>query len=147
MPERTPYLRTLLLLRTEWLEQTVYERAEANGYQNMTPALVRLFGHMGRRPVSTSEVARQMAVSKQAVHQLANEAVRRGLVEMVPSATDGRVKLLQFTAKGWQMSDMAAAELQRIESEIAGRIGRPALEELRRILALQWPGDPDGDAR
>lgn len=121
----------------------MFERAAANGYENMTPALVRLFGHMGGRPVSTSEVARRMAVSKQAVHQLANEAVRRGLIEMVPSERDGRVKLLRFTQKGWEMSDSAAAEIQRIEAEIARCIGRDSMEELRRILALAWPGDHD----
>lgn len=128
-------------MRSAWLEQTMFERASANGYGHLTPALVRLFGHMGRRPVSTSEVARRMAVSKQAVHQLAGQAVQRGLVEMVPSESDRRVKLLQFTPKGWQMSDTAATELQRVEAGIAACIGRPALEELRRLLALPWPGD------
>jgi DNA-binding MarR family transcriptional regulator len=141
MAPRKPFLRSLLRWRADWVEQQVYERAAANGYPNMTPGLVRLFGHMGGRPTSTSEIARRMSVSKQAVHQLANEAVRRGLVELIPSEHDGRVKLLRFTAQGWEMSSTAVIELSRIESEIEACIGAGALEELRRILALEWPGD------
>lgn len=141
MSPRKPHLRALLQLRAEWLEEQVFQRAAANGYAQLTPAMVRMFGHMGGRPIGVSELARRLAVSKQAVHQVANEVVRMGLVELIPSEQDGRVKLLRFTQRGWAMSDRAAEELQRIEAEIADKIGRDAMEELRRLLALEWPGD------
>lgn len=136
-----PYLRSLLLARSEWMEERVFAGAAQHGYGHLTPAMVRLFGHMGRTPVGVSEIARRMAVSRQAVHQLAVEAARLGLVELVPSEHDGRVKLLRFTREGWAMSDSAARELERIEAALAQRIGEDGVETLRRLLALAWPGD------
>ena len=135
------FLRSLLLTRSEWMEERVFAGAAKHGYGHLTPAMVRLFGHMGRTPVGISEIARRMAVSRQAAHQLANEAAKLGLLELVPSEYDRRVKLLRFTSQGWAMSDSAARELERIEAELARHIGAGDLETLRRILAQSWPGD------
>ncbi len=146
MQHGRPYLRSLLLARSEWMEERVFAGAAKHGYGHLTPAVVRLFGHMGRTPVGISEIARRMAVSRQAVHQLANEAARLGLVELVPSEHDGRVRLLRFTPQGWAMSDSAARELDRIEAELARRIGAEDVDSLRRILAKAWPGDPSATA-
>lgn len=145
MAEHPPYLRTLLRARTDWIEQRMLEGAARNGYGHLTPAMVRLFGHMSGRPLGISTLARRLAVSKQAVHQLATEGARLGLLEFVPSEQDGRVKLVRFTEKGWAMSDSASAELQRIEDELAATLGREDMAALRRILARPWPGDAPVD--
>jgi DNA-binding MarR family transcriptional regulator len=142
MPRHTPYLRNLLIARTEWMEERVMEGARRLGYDRITPAMSRLFAHLGRRAVGVSELARQMAISRQAVHQLALEAQSLGLVELVESTEDRRVKLLRFTSAGWVMSDHAAQALEEIEAELARRIGSHDLEALRRILAKDWAGEP-----
>lgn len=141
MSDRKPFLRTLLQHRSDWIEQQVFERAAANGYGALTPAMVRLFGHMGGRPIGVSDLARRLAITKQAVHQMALVAIEMGLIELIPSETDGRVKLLRFTQKGWDMSDLAAAELTRIEAELVDSLGEADVLELRRILSKAWPGD------
>lgn len=113
--------------------------ARRNGYGFVTPAMNRLFAHMGRRPVGLSELARRLAVSRQAVHKLACEAAEHGLVEFVESETDGRVKLLRFTREGWAMSANATQELRRIEQELVDALGEDDVNELRRILTRAWP--------
>ena len=124
-------LRHLLLSRYEWVEQRMLARAARNGYGEVTAAQVGL-----------SELARRLGVSRQAVHQLAREAAALNLVEFVPSETDGRVKLLRFTQRGWAMSDSAAEEIEAIEAEIAQQIGAPALQTLRELLSQPWgPGE------
>lgn len=145
MRQPKPLLRTLLRARAEWFEDRVVARAEQNGYGHLTPAMVRLLGYLGGRPIGLSELARRMAISRQAVHQVATEAVRLGLVEMVASERDGRVKLLQFTQRGWEMSDAAVRELRRMEAEVAALIGDKNLETLRRLLAKSWPEDEGAD--
>ncbi len=135
-------LRHLLLSRYEWVEQRMLARAARNGYGEVTAAMSRLFTHLGGRPVGLSELARRLGVSRQAVHQLAREAAALNLVEFVPSETDGRVKLLRFTQRGWAMSDSAAEEIAAIEAEIAQQIGAPALQTLRELLSQPWgPGE------
>jgi DNA-binding MarR family transcriptional regulator len=136
-----PYLRTLLLRRSEWMESRVLEAAGRNGYGAVTPAMNRLFGHMRSKPVGISDLARQLGVSRQAVHEVVRQAEELGLVELVSSDEDARVKLVRFTKAGWAMSDSAARELQAIERELADLIGERDLETLRRILGRAWSED------
>lgn len=131
-------LRHLLLMRSEWMEARVMDMARRNGYQQVTASMNRLFAHLGGRPVGLSELARRLGITRQAVHKVAAEAERLSLVEFVPSERDGRVKLLRFTQKGWDMSEQAARDFAEIEAELAERIGAPTLEALRAALALPW---------
>ena len=132
-------LRHLLMARSDWMEQRVMEMAEHNGYPHVTTAMNRLFAHLGGRPLGLSELARRLSVSRQAVHKLAIESERLGLVEFIPSEVDGRVKLLRFTQKGWHMSQLAAASFLEIEQKLSTTIGIKNLEDLRRILSMTWP--------
>lgn len=115
--------------------------ARRNGYGEVTTAMNRMFAHLGGRPIGLSELARVLVVTRQAVHQLANEAALLDLVEFIPSENDGRVKLLRFTQKGWAMSVSAAREFEVIEAELSDQIGAKDLEELRRILSKPWSVD------
>ena len=142
-PHKT-LLRHLLLARSDWMEARVMEGAARNGYDGVTTAMNRLFAQLRGRPVGLSELARALSVSRQAVHQLANEAARLGLVEFVASENDGRVKLLRFTQKGWAMSDSAARAFEAIEAELAQQIGAQDLAELKRILGKPWSADEQG---
>lgn len=137
MPQKT-YLRTLLLRRFNWVEEHSLELARAHGYGKVTPALSRLFGNMGGHPTGLSDLSRRMGITRQAVHKLACEAAKLGLVEFVPSVTDARVVCLQFTKAGWMMSADAARSFEEIEARIKSQIGARNLAELKRLLALPW---------
>lgn len=137
-------LRHLLMSRSDWMERRVMALAEINGYPHVSTAMNRLFAHLGGKPLGLSELARRLSVSRQAVHKLAQEAEKQGLVEFVPSEEDGRVMLLRFTQKGWRMSEKAAASFAEIEQELAAHIGTKELQTLKRVLAMPWP-DADED--
>lgn len=136
--KRGSYLRHLLLARSEWFEQRVLEEAAQNGYGFVTPAMHRMFAHLGRQAVSLSELARRLAVTRQALHQTATEALALGLVEMIDCDSDRRLKLVRFSDKGLRMSATAAHVLERLEDELAQRIGPKDLATLRRILQKDW---------
>ena len=123
------------------------ERPSRLSAEDWAPAALDVIAEQGLAAVAVEPLARRLGVSRQAVHKLALEAERLGLVEFVPSEEDGRVKLLRFSQKGWRMSEEAAAAFVRMEEELARHIGKDNVEELRRILALPWPemGAPEGD--
>ena len=142
MPKSQPYLRNLLLYRTEWMEARVVEGARRNGDAYLTPAMSRMFGYIARGPIGVSALARHLGVSRQSVHKLAVEAARLDLIEFIDSPTDRRIKLLAFTGKGHTMSVSAVREFASIEKELAKQIGQRDVDELRRILSKAWPDEP-----
>lgn len=131
-------LRRLLLQRSDWMEDRVLRAAPRFGYAFVTPAMHRLFTHMSAKPQSISELARRLAVSRQAVHQTVGEACRRGIVELVEDPADARVRMVRFTAKGITMVKSASQAVRSIEAELEQRLGARDLAALRRILAKEW---------
>jgi DNA-binding MarR family transcriptional regulator len=57
--------------------------------------------------LAISDLARTLRVRKQAAHELAHEAVRAGVVELVPNPQDKRILQLLLTPKG--RAELAAA--------------------------------------
>ena len=131
-------LRQLLLQRSEWFEDRVLKAAPRYGYRFVTPAMHRLFAHMSSKPVNISELARRLAVSRQAVHQTVAAARRRGIIELVDDPLDARARKVRFTAKGMKMARSASQVVRTIESELERRLGRRELAALRRILCKAW---------
>ena len=131
-------LRQLLLQRSEWFEARLLEAAPRYGYHFVTPAMHRLFAHMSQRPLGISELARRLAVTRQAVHQTVDAARRRGIVELVEDPLDARARMVRFTAKGTKMARSAAQVVRDLESELAARLGERDVATLRRILARAW---------
>jgi DNA-binding MarR family transcriptional regulator len=134
MNTRKHNLRHLLMTRSEWFEHRILQEAEKHGYGFVTLSMNRLFAHMRHRPMSISDLARALGISRQAVHQTLGEAMRHGLVELLDSESDQRVKLVRFSDKGMQMSATAAKSIARIEKQLEARIGKTNMESLRRIL-------------
>jgi DNA-binding MarR family transcriptional regulator len=131
-------LRQLLLKRSNWFEERIVDAADHYGYGFVTPAMNRLFAHMPRKPVSISTLARRMAVSRQAVHQVVTEACRRGILELVLDESDARLRKVRFTEKGRTMKQSAALAVDEIEADLERRLGAEDFATLRRILESSW---------
>lgn len=141
MTQAKLYLRHLLLSRSDWMERRLFDGAARNGYGDLSPAMARMCAHLAGRPLSLSELARRLTVSRQAVHKLAAETASLGYIEFVDSEDDARVKLLRFTPKGREMAESARSELEAIEAQLATQIGADQLEQLKALLAMPWAAD------
>ena len=146
MATKKVYLRNLLLKRSSWFEDKVLEKARLHGYDRITPAMSRMFGHMSGQPIGISELARRLGVSRQAVHKTASEAAELGLIEFVPDPNHARIVRLQFSQAGWAMSTQAAKNFDEIEDTLKARLGSRHLNQLKRLLAMAWDEADDPTA-
>jgi DNA-binding MarR family transcriptional regulator len=135
MPEN---LKQLLLGRSEWFAREIMKGVKRSEYAFITPAQSRLLAHMGGRPTSMAELARRLAISRQAVHKTVAELVRRGILEVRDDPDKGNAKLVVYTEKGRQVNRAGAQIIERLEERVAERIGRERLAELRGLLAADW---------
>lgn len=125
-------------MRSEWFDERVYQGAREKGYGFVTPAMVRVFAHMGRQPVSIPELARRLSISRQAVHVTIHEAERHGVVEFEDCTFDKRLKLVKFSEAGWKMLAAASDTMDAVREELEARIGKKDVESLLRILSKTW---------
>lgn len=143
MKVNPPYLRQLLSQKYDWIENKLHQMTKMTGYGHLTPALTRLFGHIRKKPISVSDLARRMMISRQAVHKLLIEAQDMGYVELIDDEHDKRIKLVQFTPSGLEMSQTCINDLIKIEQELTQILGAEDFSHLKRILTQDWNKQDD----
>lgn len=153
MPERmntpkadhAPNLKQLLIARNEWFDRGIMNAVRSGPNAYLTPGQARLLARMGGKPTSMAELARRLAISRQAVHKSVSELARRGILEVREDPERGNSKLVVYTDKGRQVNRSGAQIIDRLEQRIAQRIGAAGLAELKTLLAAAWDEPRAGD--
>jgi DNA-binding MarR family transcriptional regulator len=101
-----------------------------------------VFRALGAQPMTVSDLAARLEVTKQAAAQIVDDMQRRGYVSRTPDPNDRRAQRLRLTDRG--ASALAAARRfhQRYEQGLIRDHGAPALRALRDVLAAVATG-PD----
>lgn len=131
-------LKQLLLARSDWFAREIMSGVRRSEYAYITPAQSRLLATMAGKPTSMAELARRLAISRQAVHKTVAELARRGILEIRDDPERRNAKLIVYTERGRQVNRAGASIIERVEDRIASRIGRERLETLKTLLSEDW---------
>jgi DNA-binding MarR family transcriptional regulator len=136
-PEPLPpgRLAAELLAASAWFDAALLARLARHGWPRLSPTRSRLFLALSRGPVPVSALARELDVSRQAVHKLLDGLERDDLVERRADEHDRRVQLIALTDRGRTLAADAGRILVELEAELARRIGAAAVGALREALA------------
>ena len=138
-PDRMPAnLKQLLLVRSDWFAREIMSSVRRSEFAYITPAQSRLLATMAGKPTSMAELARRLAISRQAVHKTVAGLARRGILEIRDDPERRNAKLIVYTERGRQVNRAGAQIIDRIEDRIAARIGRARLDELKALLDADW---------
>jgi DNA-binding MarR family transcriptional regulator len=151
-PQQLPEgrLAAELLAASAWFDEALLARLAARGWPPLSATRSRIFLALSRGPVRVSELARELDVSRQAVHKLLDGLQHDGLVDRHPDDRDRRAQLVGLTARGRALSRDAGRILPELERELARRIGSDQVGALRTALARDRgpaPTDPDEAGR
>jgi DNA-binding MarR family transcriptional regulator len=137
-----------LLAASAWFDEALLARLEQHGWPRLSPTRSRVFLALSRGPVLVSDLARELDVSRQAVHKLLDNLERDGLVERRTDDHDRRAQRVTLTDRGRALADDAGRILPDLEDELATRIGRDHVAALRLALAQdRGPVPTDGRTR
>lgn len=121
-----------------WMDESLQASLEAAGWErlNRTRSMIMLSITVGiNRP---AQLARNLGVSRQAIHQLLQGLKEEGLLELVPDPNDKRAKVVRFSAGSEGIREAAQATILAIEQELMSRIGKQAFANLKKALTLDW---------
>lgn len=111
-----------------------YEALASSGFPEIRPAhspVLRFTPEQGTRVV---DLAEQAGMAKQSMSYLVSSLEQSGYVSLSPDPDDGRARLVHLTAKGKQARAFIINQSLALEDELAARIGRERVEELRGLL-------------
>ena len=128
-------LKQLLITKNEWFADQIMDGVRGSEYSFLTSAQSRLLAHMGGKPTNMAELARRLGISRQAVHKTVVELQRRGILELQDDPERGNAKLVTYTVKGKQVNRAGAEIIDKVETQIALRIGASDFQTLKALLA------------
>ena len=110
----------------------VYRRGTR--YENVRQSDVRVFILASRRARTVSDIARELEVTRQAVHSSVTRLKALQVVELLPQPGNGRDKLVVVTENGWQAQVIANDAITKLEKECAQILGTRGLTQFRKQL-------------
>jgi DNA-binding MarR family transcriptional regulator len=104
------------------------------GAPALRPSHTTLFPHIDLEGTRLTTLAVRLGITKQGVGQLVQDLERLGVVERTPDPSDGRAKLVRFTARGRRGLMHGLGVLRELEDELGGSVGRKRMQILHGIL-------------
>jgi DNA-binding MarR family transcriptional regulator len=144
LPAPSPPLARLLGLALAELTARLRERLAAAGFDDQRPAHDAVFAHLPPGGLTLSGLAERAGMTKQAMSELVVDLEAKGYLLRRPDPADRRVRVIEFTPRGWAAVEVALAAFADLERELGERLGPDRLTALRATLTDIVP---DGEAR
>ena len=102
---------------------------------------------VGATPMTVSDLAERLEISKQGAGQIVDDMERRGYVERRPDPGDGRARLLYLSDRGQAALAAARRFHHQYERRLVREHGTEAVANLRALLGAMAGPDQVADPR
>jgi DNA-binding MarR family transcriptional regulator len=143
-PESGVPLARLFVMGAGQLLNRLHEHLEARGWRGMRPAFGYILGAVREEPMTVSDIAAFLGVSKQAASKIVTTMVDAGYVSAAAHPTDSRAKLVAITPRGHALLTDAEEIYRDLEGEWAALVGRSGIESIRADLTTILRATNDG---
>ena len=133
---RTNQLIIALFQRFCWLDEGLQARLHDHGWPDVNRPQSMVMTNIVSGIVRPSDIARNLGVSRQAIHSTINQMVGLGIVQLEVDSADRRHMIVSLTDLGARMRKDAQHSMDALTAQIAAQAG-PACTALRAT-----PGSP-----
>src|SRR3990167_917015 len=88
--------------------------------------------------VRPSDIARNLGVSRQAIHSTINQMIKLGIVQLEVDPADRRHMIVSLTGLGSRMRKDAQRSMDALTAQIAARLGQDKFDALLAALEADW---------
>lgn len=135
---QTNQLIIALLQRFCWLDEGLQMRLRARGWPNVSRPQSMVMTNIVTGIVRPSDIARNLGISRQAIHSTINQMVKLGMVQLSPDPQDRRHMLVSLTETGTKMRADAQMAMNELSAQLEGKLGHDRLAELLAALEQDW---------
>ena len=139
-PDRKPMI-ALVHNADRAFQAHMVESSHAAGRPEIKPSHNAVFAYLGEAPRRAADLATVAGMTRQSMGELVRELVGIGILEMVPDPSDGRAKLVTYSAEGKEFASGGFRHLRAIEERLTAEFGedyeasRRVLERIAEVLA------------
>ena len=135
---RTNQLIIALFQRFCWLDEGLQARLHDHGWPDVNRPQSMIMTNIVSGVVRPSDIARNLGVSRQAVHSTINQMVKLGIVRLDVDPGDRRHMIVSLTDLGARMRKDAQRSMDALTAQIADRLGQDRFDALLTALEADW---------
>jgi DNA-binding MarR family transcriptional regulator len=127
-----------LFQRFCWLDEGLQARLHEGGWPDVNRPQSMVMTNIVSGIVRPSDIARNLGVSRQAIHSTINQMVKLGIVRLDVDPEDRRHMIVSLTETGARMRKDAQRAMDALTAQIAARIGQDRFDSLFDALEADW---------
>ncbi|MGV3729204.1 MAG: MarR family winged helix-turn-helix transcriptional regulator [Sphingopyxis sp.] len=135
---RNNQLIIALFQRFCWLDEGLQARLHEGGWPDVSRPQSMVMTNIVSGIVRPSDIARNLGVSRQAIHSTINQMVKLGIVRLDIDPEDRRHMIVSLTETGARMRKDAQRAMDALTAQIAARIGQERFDALFDALEADW---------
>lgn len=140
---RTNQLIIALFQRFCWLDEGLQSRLHDQGWPDVSRPQSMVMTNIVSGIVRPSDIARNIGVSRQAIHSTIGQMVKLGVVQLEPDPDDRRHMIVSLTETGARMRKDAQRAMDAMTAQIADVLGQDQFDALLAALDADWGDNID----
>lgn len=140
---RTNQLIIALFQRFCWLDEGLQARLHDHGWPDVNRPQSMVMTNIVSGIVRPSDIARNLGISRQAIHSTINQMVKLGIVQMNVDPADRRHMVVSLTDLGARMRKDAQRSMDDLTAQIAAKLGQDKFDALLAALEADWGDNID----
>ena len=137
-PVETRGVALALLKDFYWIELGIRSYLRACGNPEFSRADGMVIANITLGYNRPSDIARQLGVSRQAIHRQIHQMREKGIVALEDDPADGRIKLVTITDLARKMNEDGVVAMSILWEQLARRLGVANLERAAKVLTADW---------
>ncbi|MEI4508384.1 MarR family winged helix-turn-helix transcriptional regulator [Sphingopyxis sp. CCNWLW253] len=143
---RTNQLIIALFQRFCWLDEGLQARLHDHGWPDVNRPQSMVMTNIVSGIVRPSDIARNLGISRQAIHSTISQMVKLGIVQMEVDPADRRHMIVSLTDLGARMRKDAQRSMDELTAQIAAKLGQDKFDALFAALEADWGDNIDRPA-
>lgn len=140
---QTNQLIIALFQRFCWLDEGLQARLHDRGWPDVSRSQSMVMTNIVSGVVRPSDIARNLGISRQAIHSTINQMVELGILKLDVDPQDRRHMIASLTELGSKMRHDAQIAMDSLGEQIADVLGRQRFNALLAALEADWGDNID----
>lgn len=137
-PRQTAGVALSLLKDFYWIELGIRSYLRARGSPEFSRSEGIVIANITLGYSRPSDIARQLGVSRQAIHATIQQMKKKGIVDLVDDPDDRRMKRVVVTDLAQKMNDDGIVAMGILWAELGRRLGKAHLRRAAAVLGSDW---------
>lgn len=135
---RANQLIIALFQRFCWLDEGLQARLRSRGWPDVNRPQSMVMTNIVSGVVRPADIARNLGISRQAIHSTLAQMVKLGMVTLQVDPQDRRHLVVSLTEKGMQMRQDAQRAMDELSTRIVNALGEERFTALLADLEADW---------